>query len=141
MIKKKSQMSSSQSSTTSSTPASTTSAHNPLSNHNHINNLNNHHNNHSTNTTMSASHINSNDQNSSPTKSRVNNLKHSLSNGSAACTESSNGDANVVKTVDENSSFNPKRMRLSESIENINISTNTHSVTPIQPSESNSQVS
>jgi hypothetical protein len=93
---------------------------------------------------MSASHINTNDQNSSPTKSRVNNLKHSLNNGSAACTESSNGDAlnaNVVKPVDENSSFNPKRMRLSESIENINISTNTHSVAPVQPSEANSQVS
>lgn len=108
-------MSSSQTTTASAT---TTTSHSPLTDHNHTHTHMNHHNHTNSATNNNVGHHLTNDQNSSPTKNRLNNLKHSLATtGTAGCGSTcENGN-------DE--TFNPKRMRLSESIENINNNTSS----------------
>lgn len=145
-------MSSTQSSTTTaSSTAASPASHTPLTNHNHIHTATHHNinNNHSSHGNSSAHHL-TNDQNSSPTKNRLNNLKHSLNSAISSQTAVSGCLSGTTVNNEQETTFNPKRIRLSESIENINnslatssTSTNNHplnGITSIQSTE-NSQKS
>ncbi len=109
-------MSSSQTTTASAT---TTTSHSPLTDHNHTHTHMNHHNHSNNAASNNVGHHLTNDQNSSPTKNRLNNLKHSL-----AATTGSAGCASTCENGNDET-YNPKRMRLSESIENISNNTST----------------